>query len=68
MGNLAENVVGVEGVAALVAKAGYNAALNNLNNVAFYQHNLEEDVTSQPWAGEGFNKVLLDPARAGQPG
>ncbi|MBK0035230.1 23S rRNA (uracil(1939)-C(5))-methyltransferase RlmD [Erwinia sp. S43] len=68
MGNLAENVVGVEGVAALVAKAAYNAALNNLNNVAFYQHNLEEDVTSQPWAGEGFNKVLLDPARAGAAG
>jgi len=68
MGNLAENVVGVEGVAALVAKGAYNAALNNLNNVAFYQHNLEEDVTSQPWAGEGFNKVLLDPARAGAAG
>ncbi|MBK0003464.1 23S rRNA (uracil(1939)-C(5))-methyltransferase RlmD [Erwinia sp. S38] len=68
MGNLAENVVGVEGVAALVAKAAYNAALNNLNNVAFYQHNLEKDVTSQPWAGEGFNKVLLDPARAGAAG
>lgn len=68
IGNLAENVVGVEGVAALVAKAAYNAALNNLNNVAFYQHNLEEDVTSQPWAGEGFNKVLLDPARAGAAG
>ncbi|MFG1173547.1 23S rRNA (uracil(1939)-C(5))-methyltransferase RlmD [Erwiniaceae bacterium CAU 1747] len=68
MGNLAENVVGVEGVAALVEKAAYNATLNNLNNVAFYQHNLEEDVTSQPWADEGFNKVLLDPARAGAAG
>jgi len=68
LGKIAENVVGVEGVAALVSKAAYNAAMNNLNNVAFYQHNLEEDVTSQPWAGEGFNKVLLDPARAGAAG
>ena len=68
MGVLAENVVGVEGVAALVAKGAYNAALNNLSNVTFYQHNLEEDVTRQPWAGEGFNKVLLDPARAGAAG
>ncbi|WP_034946724.1 23S rRNA (uracil(1939)-C(5))-methyltransferase RlmD [Erwinia oleae] len=65
---LAENVTGVEGVAALVAKGAYNAALNNMNNLFFYQHNLEEDVTLQPWAAEGFNKVLLDPARAGAAG
>lgn len=64
-GKRAKNVTGVEGVAELVAKGAYNAALNNLNNIAFYQHNLEEDVSAQPWAAEGFNKVLLDPARAG---
>lgn len=64
-GKRVENVTGVEGVAALVAKGAYNAGLNNLNNIAFYQHNLEEEVTAQPWAAEGFNKVLLDPARAG---
>lgn len=58
-----ENVTGVEGVATLVAQATQNAAGNNLNN--FYLHNLEEDVTNQPWAVKGFNKVLLDPARAG---
>jgi len=64
-GKRAKNVTGVEGVAALAAKGAYNAALNNLNNIAFYQHNLEEDVSAQAWAAEGFNKVLLDPARAG---
>ncbi|WP_380183916.1 23S rRNA (uracil(1939)-C(5))-methyltransferase RlmD [Kalamiella sp. sgz302252] len=64
-GKRVKNVTGVEGVAALVAKGAYNAALNNLHNIAFYQHNLEEDVSAQPWATEGFNKVLLDPARAG---
>lgn len=68
MGKMAKNVVGVEGVAALVAKAGYNAELNRLNNVTFWQHNLEEDVSRQPWAAQGFNKVLLDPARAGAAG
>lgn len=68
IGKFAKNVVGVEGVAALVAKAGYNAELNNLNNVTFWQHNLEEDVSRQPWAAQGFNKVLLDPARAGAAG
>lgn len=65
VGKKVENVTGVEGVAALVAQAAYNAQLNNLNNVHFYQHNLEEDVSRQPWAKQGFNKVLLDPARAG---
>ncbi|MGB9098914.1 23S rRNA (uracil(1939)-C(5))-methyltransferase RlmD [Erwinia sp.] len=68
LGKMVKNVTGVEGVAALAAKGGYNAALNNLNNVSFFQYNLEEDVTRQPWAAEGFNKVLLDPARAGAAG
>lgn len=68
LGKRVENVTGVEGVAALVRKGAYNATQNNLNNIAFFQHNLEEDVSGQPWAAEGFNKVLLDPARAGAAG
>lgn len=68
VGKYVENVTGVEGVAALAAKGAYNASLNDLHNVAFFQHNLEADVTAQPWAAEGFNKVLLDPARAGAAG
>jgi len=67
-GKFVQNVVGVEGVAALVKQAEYNAALNNLSNVRFFQHNLEEEVSRQPWAAQGFNKVLLDPARAGATG
>ncbi|WP_312239997.1 23S rRNA (uracil(1939)-C(5))-methyltransferase RlmD [Pantoea sp.] len=68
VGKFILNAVGVEGVAALVRQAEYNADLNNLKNVAFFQHNLEEDVSRQPWAAQGFNKVLLDPARAGAAG
>ncbi|MGK3144233.1 23S rRNA (uracil(1939)-C(5))-methyltransferase RlmD [Pantoea sp. C2G6] len=68
VGLFVQNVVGVEGVAALVRQAAYNADLNNLKNVSFFQHNLEEDVSGQPWAAQGFNKVLLDPARAGAAG
>ncbi len=67
-GKQAENVVGVEGVAALVRQGAYNASLNNLNNVTFFHENLDDDVTRQPWAAQGFNKVLLDPARAGAAG
>lgn len=68
VGKFVLNAVGVEGVAALVRQAAYNADLNNLKNVTFFQHNLEEDVSRQPWAAQGFNKVLLDPARAGAAG
>ncbi|MCZ4060342.1 23S rRNA (uracil(1939)-C(5))-methyltransferase RlmD [Pantoea sp. LMR881] len=68
VGKYVQIAVGVEGVAALVSQAAYNAQLNNLKNVRFFQHNLEEDVSRQPWAAQGFNKVLLDPARAGAAG
>ncbi|WP_142472856.1 23S rRNA (uracil(1939)-C(5))-methyltransferase RlmD [Klebsiella oxytoca] len=64
----AAQVVGVEGVPALVAKGQENAALNALHNVTFFHENLEEDVTRQAWAKHGFDKVLLDPARAGAAG
>ncbi|EML2681486.1 23S rRNA (uracil(1939)-C(5))-methyltransferase RlmD [Klebsiella michiganensis] len=64
----AAQVVGVEGVPALVAKGQENAALNGLHNVTFFHENLEEDVTRQAWAKHGFDKVLLDPARAGAAG
>ncbi|AOM42972.1 23S rRNA (uracil(1939)-C(5))-methyltransferase RlmD [Xenorhabdus hominickii] len=63
-----QSVVGVEGVAALVSSGQYNAQLNELNNVDFFHENLESDIHQQPWAALGFNKVLLDPARAGAAG
>lgn len=64
----AASVVGVEGVPALVDKGRENALNNGLHNVTFFHENLEEDVTRQPWAKNGFDKVLLDPARAGAAG
>ncbi|HDR2159924.1 TPA: 23S rRNA (uracil(1939)-C(5))-methyltransferase RlmD [Enterobacter cancerogenus] len=64
----ASSVVGVEGVEALVAKGQENARQNGLQNVTFFHQNLEDDVTQQPWAKQGFDKILLDPARAGAPG
>ncbi|SNY75562.1 23S rRNA (uracil(1939)-C(5))-methyltransferase RlmD [Enterobacter sp. CC120223-11] len=64
----AASVVGVEGVPALVEKGQQNAERNALHNVTFFHENLEEDVTLQAWAKNGFDKILLDPARAGAPG
>lgn len=63
-----KSVVGVEGIDAMVKKATDNAKLNKLDNAHFYQANLEEDFSGQSWANEKFDKVLLDPARAGASG
>jgi 23S rRNA (uracil1939-C5)-methyltransferase len=62
----AKHVVGVEGDAAMTTRALSNAAHNKINNVEFYAENLFE-----PFAGKAFfaknkyDKVLLDPPRAG---
>lgn len=64
----AGEVVGVEGVETLVLNAQHNARLNECHNATFFHENLEADIQSQPWAQQGFNKVLLDPARAGAAG
>ena len=58
-------VVGVEGVSAMVDKAKANAERNQLNNCQFYQANLHEPWLKKAWAQQNYNKVLLDPARAG---
>jgi len=61
----AGQVVGVEGEAGLVARARENAARNGLGNAQFFTANLaDESIGSALWAGK-FDKVLLDPPRAG---
>lgn len=58
-------VVGIEGVPALVEMAKKNAELNHLGNTHFWHADLSADFSAMSWSKEGFNKVLLDPARAG---
>lgn len=58
-------VVGVEGDEALVQRGIENAAHNSLENVRFYGADLTKDITSHPWAKEGFDKILIDPPRSG---
>ncbi|SDX23605.1 23S rRNA (uracil(1939)-C(5))-methyltransferase RlmD [Marinobacter mobilis] len=61
----AGQVVGVEGDDAMVVRGRENAELNGLDNVTFHGANLQGDFTSEPWAAEGFDKILIDPPRSG---
>ena len=61
----AEHVVGIEGDQPLVNHAKENALLNNLSNVEFFAADLSKDVSDQAWARQKYNKVMLDPSRAG---
>ena len=58
-------VVGVEGVAAMVERAGANALANGLGNAHFFQADLSKALAEAPWAEQGFTAVLLDPPRDG---
>jgi 23S rRNA (uracil1939-C5)-methyltransferase len=58
-------VVGIEGEAGLVARARDNAVLNGLSNAEFYAADLMKDLSTEPWMQQGFDKLLLDPPRAG---
>lgn len=61
-----EKVIGVEGVQVMADKANYNATLNQIHNCQFYQADLNSQWLDSQWIKENqFNKVLLDPARAG---
>jgi 23S rRNA (uracil1939-C5)-methyltransferase len=61
----AGRVVGVEGDPALVARARSNAALNRIGNAEFHTADLTADAADQPWAKVRYERVLLDPPRAG---
>jgi len=61
----AKMVVGVEGSQASVSRAWQNASLNGLSNVEFYAQDLQEDCLSAPWVKTPYDKVILDPPRAG---
>ncbi len=65
LGRHAAEVVGVEGDAGLVARARANAARNGMPHVQFHAADLTTDLSAEPWMGAGFDRLLLDPARAG---
>jgi 23S rRNA (uracil1939-C5)-methyltransferase len=61
----AHSVVGVEGDISMVKKARLNAERNGINNINFYAADLSQDVSAMPWWKQKYDKLLLDPARAG---
>lgn len=61
----AREVVGVEGVQAMVERAAANARTNGLANTRFHQADLSKPLADAPWAAEDFTAVLLDPPRDG---
>jgi 23S rRNA (uracil1939-C5)-methyltransferase len=65
LGARAARVVGVEGDAALAAKARANALRNGLQNTDFQVANLFDPAHLGGWAQNAYDLVLMDPPRAG---
>jgi 23S rRNA (uracil1939-C5)-methyltransferase len=61
----AGEVLGVEGEAGLVERACANARHNGIGNARFAVADLAGEHAAAPFAGERFDKVLLDPPRTG---
>jgi 23S rRNA (uracil1939-C5)-methyltransferase len=58
-------IVGIEGEAGLVARARRNAELNELSNASFHVANLAEPEGGSSALVGRFDRILLDPPRAG---
>ena len=62
----AAKVIGVEGDMAMVARARAAAHANGIHNTDYYACNLMgEDLGCEPWLKHHYDKILLDPPRAG---
>jgi 23S rRNA (uracil1939-C5)-methyltransferase len=62
----AAQVIGVEGDQAMVERARVAAQANGLYNTDYYACNLmAEDLTKEPWLKRTYDRILLDPPRAG---
>jgi len=61
----AGEVVGVEGEAGLVSRAVRNAARQGVGNVTYVAADLAAVALDAPWAVRKYDRVLLDPPRAG---
>ncbi|MCC2617784.1 23S rRNA (uracil(1939)-C(5))-methyltransferase RlmD [Aestuariibacter halophilus] len=61
-----EQVLGIEGITTMVHRAHSNALKNGIDNARFDVADLSQpEQLAAPISDNGFNKVLLDPAREG---
>jgi 23S rRNA (uracil1939-C5)-methyltransferase len=58
-------VVGIEGESTLVKRARDNAQKNGISNTRYFMANLMGELDNEPWLGERYDKILLDPPRLG---
>ena len=58
-------VVAIEGVDEMVKRGQENALRNHIDNIEFYAQDLFQDFSTQSWAKQGFDALLIDPPRAG---
>ncbi|WP_020559735.1 23S rRNA (uracil(1939)-C(5))-methyltransferase RlmD [Thiofilum flexile] len=63
----AMQVTGVEGDAVMVKRAKHSAELNDIHNTDYHACNLMDDdaLKQQAWLKRHYDKILLDPPRAG---
>ncbi len=62
----AAKVIGVEGDLAMVERARAAAHANGIHNTDYYACNLMgDDLGREPWLKQHYDKILLDPPRAG---
>lgn len=60
-----KQVVGVEGDELMVKRAKESALNNGVENTSYYACNLMGDMAHVPWLNQSYDKILLDPPRAG---
>ena len=58
-------VIAVEGSEEMVLRGAENAEQNNLTQLQFFSQDLTKDFSSQSWAKQGFDALLIDPPRSG---
>jgi len=61
----AEEVLGIEGDAALIQRAKDNASFNKISNIRFQKENLFEVSANSNWLAQQWDLVLIDPPRSG---
>lgn len=65
LAQIVKQVIAVEGVESMLARAEHNAQAHQLSNVQFYHSNLAQPLADKDWAQQAFAAALLDPPRDG---